>query len=381
MSSIPTTQKAVQIEKTGGVEVLHYRDLPVPTPAEGEVLIKNNFIGINYIDTYFRSGLYPAPKPEILGREAEGTIVSLASSGEFHNLKVGDRVVFLHVNSYAEYTSVPASKVQVVPSSIGPGIAAAALLQGLTAITLIREAHYVEKGDWVLVHAAAGGVGLWLVQLLRTVGAKVIGTSSTKEKLALAHENGADWTVNYKQEDIVARVKEITGGEGVRVVFDSIGKDQFENDLEVVARKGTVVSFGNASGPVPPLTISRLSAKNARLLRPTLFNYIATREEFDKYTKELRGNLNFIPLRDSDEGLNHISGSDNEQEQSPIMSYDLNIAQKETIHMDSGMSWIRLGTVTPAYEFAQSRSLSLAVERERRNEAMIIKSESLSPSS
>ena len=161
-------------------------------------------------------------------------------------MKVGDRVVFMKTGAYAEYTAVPALKAHAVPSSIGPGIAAAALLQGLTALTLIREAHHVQKGDWVLVHAAAGGVGLLLVQLLRAVGAKVIGTSSTKEKLALAHENGAEWTVNYKDEDIVARVKEITGGEGVRVVFDSTGKDQFQNDLEVVARKGSVVSYGNS---------------------------------------------------------------------------------------------------------------------------------------
>ena len=264
MASIPTTQRGILIEKAGGVEVLQYKtDLPVPTPKEGEVLVKNDFIGINYIDTfvppypphlklqfntyrYFRSGLYPSPKPEILGGEAEGTIVSTGPSGNFYNLKVGDRVVFLKNSAYAEYTAVPALKAHAIPSSIGSGIAAAALLQGLTALTLIREAHHVQKGDWVLVHAAAGGVGLLLVQLLRAVGAKVIGTSSTKEKLALAHENGAEWTVNYKDEDIVARVKEITGGEGVRVVYDSTGKDQFQNDLEVVARKGSVVSYGNS---------------------------------------------------------------------------------------------------------------------------------------
>jgi len=288
-TSIPKTMKGVLIEKTGGVEVLQYKtDLPVPTPKEGEVLVKNDFIGINYIDTYFRTGLYSAPLPLILGREAEGTIVSTGPGGELYNLKPGDRVVWMGTSAYAEYTAAPALKTHIIPSSLSPGIAAASLLQGLTALTLIREAYPVKKGDWVLVHAAAGGVGLWLCQLLKAVGAKIIGTASTGEKIELAEKNGAEFMVNYKEEkDLVGKVKEITGGEGVRVVFDSTGKDQFENDLEVVARNGTVVSYGNSSGPVPPLTISRLSAKNVKILRPTLFNYIYTREEFEKYTAEL----------------------------------------------------------------------------------------------
>jgi len=287
MASLPKTMKGVLIEKTGGVEVLQYKnDLPVPVPKEGEVLVKNDFIGINYIDTYFRSGLYPAPKPEILGREAEGTIVS-TGSGHLYNLKTGDRVVFLGTSAYAEYTSVPAAKAHTIPSSLEPGVAAASLLQGLTALSLIREAYAVQKNDWVLVHAAAGGVGLLLLQLLRAVGAKIVGTASSAEKIVLAKKNGADYMVNYKSEDIVAKVKELTGGEGVRVVFDSTGKDQFENDLEVVGRKGTIVSYGNSSGPVPPFAIAKLSAKNVKLLRPTLFNYIHTREEFERYTTEL----------------------------------------------------------------------------------------------
>lgn len=287
-TEIPKTMKGVLIEKTGGVEVLQYKtDLPVPTPKEGEVLVKNDFIGINYIDTYFRTGLYPAPKPEILGREAEGTIVS-TGGGNLYNLKVGDRVVWMGTSAYAEYTSAPASTAYPIPSSLSPSIAAAAFLQGLTALTLIREAYEVKKGDWILVHAAAGGVGLWLCQLLKAVGARTIGTASTAEKIELAKENGAEFMINYKEEkDFVGKVKEITGGEGVAAVFDSTGKDQFENDLEVVARKGTVVSYGNSSGAVPPLTIARLSAKNVKVLRPTLFNYIATREEFERYTGEL----------------------------------------------------------------------------------------------
>ncbi|CZS88852.1 related to NADPH2:quinone reductase [Rhynchosporium graminicola] len=288
-TSIPKTMKGVLIEKTGGVEVLQYKtDLPVPTPQAGEVLVKNDFIGVNYIDTYFRTGLYPAPKPEILGREAEGTIVAVGPSGDLLNLKVGDRVVWLGTSAYAEYTCAPADKTHVLPSALEPGVAAASILQGLTALTLIREAHEVKKGDWVLVHAAAGGVGLWLCQLLKSVGAKVIGTASTSEKIELAKKNGAEFMINYKEEsNLVEKVKEITGGDGVAVVFDSTGKDQFENDLQVVARKGTVVSYGNSSGAVPPFAISKLAGKSIKVLRPTLFNYIYTREEFERYTAEL----------------------------------------------------------------------------------------------
>ncbi|KAM3069496.1 NADPH:quinone reductase [Clarireedia jacksonii] len=272
-SEIPKTMKAIVIEKTGGVEVLEYRtDHPVPTPKEGEVLVKNDFIGINYIDTYFRTGLYPSPKPEILGREAEGTIVALGPNTDTASLSVGDRVVWMGTSAYAEYTATPAAKVHTVPSGLEPGIAAAALLQGLTALTLIREAYHVQKGDWILVHAAAGGVGLWLCQLLRVVGAKVIATASTAEKLELAKTNGADVGVNYKEEDVTKRVLEITGGEGVRAVFDSVGKDMFESDLEVVARKGSIISFGNA---------------NLKVMRPTLFSFIQTREEFEGYVAEL----------------------------------------------------------------------------------------------
>ena len=175
--------------------------------------------------------------------------------GELHNIKVGDRVVYLGGSAYAEYTAASSAQAHVVPAALGPGIGAASLLQGLTALTLIREAHLVQKGDWVLVHAAAGGVGLWLCQLLRAVGARTIGTASTEEKMALARENGAEVTINYKEEkDLVGKVKALTGGEGVRVVFDSTGKDQFDNDLDLVARKGSVISFGNSVSAYVPFS-------------------------------------------------------------------------------------------------------------------------------
>lgn len=305
-----STMKGVLIEKTGGVEVLQYKtNLPIPTPKEGQVLIKNEFIGINYIDTYvtrcselqhtscifmtdettsyFRSGLYPAPKPEILGREAEGTVVGVSSSGNNYGIKENDRVVYMATGSYAEYTCAPAAKVHKVPSGIKPSIAAASLLQGLTALTLIREAYAVQKGDWILVHAAAGGVGLWLCQLLRAVGAKVIGTASTPEKIELAQKNGGQYMINYSHENVVEKVKELTNGDGVAAVFDGVGKSTFDMDLELLALKGSLVSFGNASGAVPPFAIAKLSAKNLKLLRPTLFNYIHTREEFERFTGEL----------------------------------------------------------------------------------------------
>ncbi|KAI9753915.1 MAG: hypothetical protein M4579_004936 [Chaenotheca gracillima] len=290
-ANLPKTMRGILIEKTGGTEVLQYKtDLPVPTPKDGEVLVKNDFIGINYIDTYFRTGLYPAPKPEILGREASGTVLAhgpnipanLASS-----LKPGARCVWMGSGGYAEYTAAPAEKTIALPDGLKSETAAAALLQGVTALSLIREAYPVQRGDWVLVHAAAGGTGLWLCQLLKAVGARTIGTASTPEKVALAKENGATHMINYSKDSVKDKVFELTGGEGVKAVFDGVGKSTFDESLEVVARKGTLVSFGNASGAVPPVTISRLTAKNTKLLRPTLVNYITLREEFEAYVNEL----------------------------------------------------------------------------------------------
>lgn len=280
--------KGVVIEKTGGTEVLKYKtDLPIPEPKEGQILVKNDFIGINYIDTYFRTGLYPAPSfPYILGREAEGTVVK-TGTGETYGLKNGDKVVWMAEGAYAEYTIAPALKTVKIPDNMDSKIAAAALLQGLTALTLVREAHPVKKGDWVLVHAAAGGTGLWLCQLLKSIGANIIGTASTQEKVDLATKAGATHMINYSHEDVKSKVMELTKDNGVIAVFDGVGKTTFDLSLDCIARKGSVISFGNASGAVPPVTIARLSPKNARLMRPTLFGYIVTRDEFEGYVKEL----------------------------------------------------------------------------------------------
>lgn len=207
--------------------------------------------------------------------------------GDTYGLKEGDKVVWMAEGAYGEYTAAPAAKAIKIPEEMPGQIAAAALLQGLTALTLIREGQHVKKGDWVLVHAAAGGVGLWLCQLLKAVGANMIGTASTQDKVDLAIKNGASHMINYSHEDVKSKVMEFTNNQGCVAIFDGVGKSTFDLSLDCLARKGSMISFGNASGAVPPFTIARLSPKNAKLLRPTLFNYIATRDEFEHYTNEL----------------------------------------------------------------------------------------------
>ncbi|KAF2861766.1 NAD(P)-binding protein [Piedraia hortae CBS 480.64] len=287
---IPKEMKGVLIDKTGGTEVLQYlTNLPVPEAGDGQVVVKNDYIGINYIDTYFRTGLYAAEQfPLILGREAEGTVVKVGP-GEVYGLKVGDKVAYMSESTYAEYTAAKASKVVKWPFDSRVG--AASLLQGLTALTLIRESHHVQKGDWVLVHAAAGGTGLLLCQLLKAVGANVIGTASTPEKLEAAKRAGATHVINYTKEDVKAEVMALTDNKGCIAVFDGVGKSTFDLSLECVARKGTLVSFGNASGIVPPVPLAKLVQKNNKLVRPTLMNYITEQEEFETYAKDL---LKFI---------------------------------------------------------------------------------------
>lgn len=284
--------EAIQINKTGGTEVLEFKtDVAVPTPKDGEVLIKNEYLGVNYIDTYFRTGLYPTPGfPYTLGREGAGTIAG-TGSGEVYGLKEGDRVAYIGMGGYAQYTATSALQVHKIPDNIPTDKAAATLLQGLTAITLIRDAHNVKAGEWILVHAAAGGMGLWLCQLLKVTGAHVIGTASTEDKRSLAKKAGAEVVLEYPEtmgdKAFVSKVKELTGGKGVHAIFDGVGKATFDTDLDVIALKGSLISFGNASGAVPPLTINRLSPKNVRLMRPTLFGFISTREEFEKNTQDL----------------------------------------------------------------------------------------------
>lgn len=232
-----------------------------PSPTYSTLPIKFIFFSnklMNIVTRYFRTGLYPVPQfPYILGREGSGTIAATGPNTP-PDLSVGTRVVYMGQYAYAEYVPVTAKYTIPIPDSVSTQIAAAAILQGLTALTLIREAHAVQKGEWVLVTAAAGGVGLWLCQLLKAVGARTIATASTEEKRALAKENGAEIALGYNEEDrdkFVEEVLKITGGEGVGVVFDSVGKATFDAVLKVVARKGSLVSYGNASGAVTDFAI------------------------------------------------------------------------------------------------------------------------------
>ncbi|KAG5976513.1 hypothetical protein E4U58_003345 [Claviceps cyperi] len=282
MPPIPRTMKAIQITEIGGPSILQLKDVPVPEPSASQVLVKNEFSGVNYIDTYFRTGLYPAQLPIILGREAAGTVVASQSS----QVPVGTRVVYMGMGTYAQYSAVELSSVIQIPEDLSTEKAVAVYLQGLTAWTLIREAANVQKGQWVLVHAAAGGVGLLLVQMLRTIGAKIIGTASTEEKRELAKTKGVEWAID-SGEDVVAKVKEITGGHGIDAIFDGVGQATFDADLEMIALKGHLVSFGNASGAVPPVNILKLGAKNVKLVRPVLFGYITERKDLEAYSREL----------------------------------------------------------------------------------------------
>ncbi|KAI9821523.1 MAG: NADPH:quinone reductase [Phylliscum demangeonii] len=295
--------KGVRIEKTGGPEVLQYvSDLAMPQPGDGEILVKNEYIGLNYIDTYYRTGLYASPKPEILGCEAESVVVAVGR-GDTHGHQAGDRVCWVGKVAYAEYSVVAAARAIRMPASLRASYGAGSLIQGLTALTLVRESYRVQPNDWVLVQAAAGGCGLWLCQLLRAIGARTIGTASSAPKLELARRNGATHTVNYATEDLVQAVQRITAGAGVRVVYDGVGQATFEQSLEVLAPLGSLVSFGNASGDVPPFTIRRLSPKNLTLLRPSLFGYIPTRDRFEHYANEL---FDFMARENLDPHIHHV---------------------------------------------------------------------------
>ncbi|PFH60438.1 hypothetical protein XA68_10952 [Ophiocordyceps unilateralis] len=286
--ALPSTMKVIQISRHGGTDVLElHSDVPVPTPAPGQILVHNHFAGVNFIDTYFRTGLYPVPNlPFTLGREASGEVVS--SSDDF---RPGTRVVYMpgpsEAGTYAQYTAVAADRVVAIPDGIGTDVAAAVCLQGLTAWTLIRQAADVQPQDWALVHAAAGGVGLLLVQMLRLRGAHVIATASTAEKRELARRNGADYVVDSGADNLAAEVVSLTDGHGVDVIFDGVGKATFDADLEMIAVQGLLISFGNASGAVPPLSILRLTPKNVKLMRPTLNVYVAERKNLVRYTAEL----------------------------------------------------------------------------------------------
>lgn len=274
-SSVPDKMFAVQISKIGGPEVLDFNEsAPVPALGENQVLVKNAFSGVNYIDTYFRTGLYPTPAenfPLTLGREAAGVVAALHPSAESTSpFKVGDPVVYMAAaGSYATYSAVPVASVLPLPQGLAPKTAAASLLQGLTAWTFVNEAGEVKPGEWVLVHAAAGGTGGLLVQMLKAVGARVIAAAGSDEKCEAAKAKGAEWTINSREKDVVQEVRRITEGKGADVVFDGVGKATIEADLQLAARKGRLVMFGNAvSSSRTPMLFSLPHPYSLSHLRP-----------------------------------------------------------------------------------------------------------------
>ncbi|KAB5590501.1 NADPH2:quinone reductase [Ceratobasidium theobromae] len=287
--------KAARVNKQGGIEEIEVVEIPVPIPKPEEIVIKTEWAGVNYIDTYFRGGVYPRPTPFTLGQEAAGTIVSLPSSAEILNsydykirgFKEGARVAGMGGGSFAEYVALPWKDIQAIPEGTTTRQAAASLLQGLTALTLVKESYEVRKGDWVLVHAAAGGVGLLLCQLASQFGATVIGTTSSQAKADIAKKAGATHVINYTETSIPEEVLRLTDGRGVEAIFDGVGASTWEDNFTSIRRKGTIVSFGNASGVVPPFSVLKLGTKNVKVCRPVVWGYITEPAEFHQYASEL----------------------------------------------------------------------------------------------
>lgn len=281
--------KGIRIHETGGPEVMHWEPIDVGDPGYGEVRVRHAAIGLNYIDVYHRSGLYPLPSlPAIIGMEGAGIVEALGDG--VSNLNLGQRVAYasMPVGAYAEARLMPADRLVALPDSISDQQAAAMMLQGMTAHYLLRRTYSVRPGDTVLVHAAAGGVGLILCQWAKHLGATVIGTVGNQEKAALAKTHGCDFPIIYTRENFADRVRDITGGAGVPVVYDSIGKDTFEGSLDCLRPLGMMISFGNASGPVPPFEPAILSAKGSLFFtRPTLMTYTAKPEDLQAAAREL----------------------------------------------------------------------------------------------
>jgi NADPH2:quinone reductase len=281
--------KAIQVSKTGGPEALTLVDLPVPKPKANEAVVKIAASGINFIDIYFREGRYPASVPFVDGQEGAGVVTEVGN--EVKLFRPGDRVAYCGVlGSYAEYAAVPAERLVAVPNGVDDRSAAAAMLQGMTAHYLIHHSYPLRAGESAVVHAAAGGVGLLLVQLAKHAGARVIATVGTDEKADLARGAGADEVIVYTRQDFEAETKRITGGKGVDVVYDGVGKDTFEQDLNVLRPRGYLVLFGASSGAVPPFDLLRLSQKGSLFItRPSLGAYIATRKELEMRAEDILG--------------------------------------------------------------------------------------------
>jgi len=271
--------RAVQFTKTGGPEVLEVVDVALPEPKPGQARVRHEAIGINFIDTYHRTGLYPVKLPCTPGGEAAGVVDAVGEG--VTAVKVGDRVAYSGgFGAYAEANCVAADRLVKLPDGVDARLAAAILLKGMTTEAFVRRTYPVKAGETVLVHAAVGGVGQVMTQWLKAIGAEVIATVGSPEKAAKARELGADHVILYREQDVAAEVRRITGGKGVPVAYDSVGKDTFESTLASLARRGLFVSFGNASGPVPPFPPARLAQGGSLYLtRPTLFDYVVTPQE------------------------------------------------------------------------------------------------------
>jgi NADPH2:quinone reductase len=280
--------KAIRLHATGGPEVMVLEDFDPGAPGVGEVQVRHTAVGLNYIDVYDRTGLYPMPLPGSLGREAAGVVVALGR--KVHGLRKGDRVAYVHSQpgTYCELRNVPAARLVKLPRAISDAQAAAIMLKGLTAQYLLRRTYRVKRGDWILVHAAAGGVGLILCQWARALGARVIGVVGSEAKAALAKKNGCHHALVMGRDDLVASVRRITKNAGVAVVYDSVGKDTFTASLDCLAPLGMMVSYGNASGPPPAFSPLELAKRGSLFLtRPSLFTYIAQRKELEAGAREL----------------------------------------------------------------------------------------------
>jgi NADPH2:quinone reductase len=280
--------KAIRVYTHGGPEVLRYEDVPSERPGPGQALVRHSAIGLNYIDVYDRTGLYPMALPAVLGREAAGVVAAVGRG--VRNVKAGDRVAYVYhqPGCYAEERVVAADRLVKVPAQVSDEQAAAMMLKGLTAQYLLRRTYRVKKGDPVVIHAAAGGVGLIAVQWARQLGAEVIAVVGSDAKAELVREHGAHHVVILGREDLAARVREITRGAGACVVYDSVGKDTFFPSLDSLRPLGMMVTYGNASGPVPPISPLELSKRGSLFLtRPTLFSYITKRSDLGRSAREL----------------------------------------------------------------------------------------------
>ena len=280
--------KAIKMMQVGGPEVLQWVDIEVAAPGPDEVRVVHEAIGLNFIDVYFRKGVYPQPLPGWLGMEASGVIESVGSNVK--HVKAGDRVAYAGkpAGAYSQVRVMPAEIVVKLPDAISFEMGAAMMLQGLTVNYLLTDSYKVQAGDTVLFHAAAGGVGLIAMQWLKLLGATVIGTVGSEEKAALAKSYGCDHTILYTKEDFVARTKELTNGKGVNVVYDSIGKDTFMQSLDCIKPRGMMVTYGNASGPVPPIDVGILGVKGSlKLTRPTVMTYAHDRSLLEPMSADL----------------------------------------------------------------------------------------------